>query len=388
MHLIALEQEPTSLRGGQEKNLIEICRDLAARGHKVTLLYEQEGNLLDQYREFCESTLHIDAYGFDRRRPKTILQFVRNVVGIGKIPVYANSVVFSNVCHTATFGYALSRLRGLPFVCYFQIPSCEVNRQIRFALDRVDHCITVSHQTKQSWVDYGLPDSKIEVVHNGTDTHKFRPAQDFLATRKQWEISERAKVVSYVGRIDEDKGLEYLIKAIALLAIQEPNIKLIIAGRPVVHFNVLKGEECEEEGMGYQRSLEQLAKDLGIADRVQFVGYLSNPAALYQTSDISVLPSVWSEPFGRSIIESLACGAPVVASNIGGIPEILTGEFAANLVTAGDEKALAKRISEVIYWRETDPEFGQRCSDHVAKKFSLESMISGVERALLSVAQT
>ncbi len=387
MHLIALEQEPTSMRGGQERNLLEICRDLADRGHKITLLYERNGNLLDQYREFCDSTLHIDAYGFDRRKPKNILQFVRNVAGIGKIPVHDDSIVFSNVCHTVTFGYLLSRLRGLPFVCYFQIPSCELNRQNRFALDRVDRYITVSHQTKQSWVDYGLPDSKIEVVHNGTDIHQFKPASDFLATRKSWGISEPAKVIAYAGRIDQDKGLEYLIKAVALLAHQEPDIKLMIAGRPVVHFSLLKGAECEEEGLKYQRSLEQLAKDLGIEDRVQFLGHLSNPAALYQTSDISVLPSTWSEPFGRSIIESLACGTPVVASHVGGIPEILTGELAANLVTPRDEKALANRISEVIHWRETDPGLGQRCSDHVVKKFSLESMISGVEKTLLNTTK-
>ena len=389
MHLIALEKVPSSDRGGQEKNLLEICRDLVNRGHRVTLLYEREGNLLDQYREFCEFTQHVDAYGFDRRRPKNFLQFVRNVAGIGKIPTYEDSIVFSNTCHAVAFGYALSRLRRLPLVCYFQTPfSSDLNRQNRFALARADQYITVSHQTKQTWVEYGLPDSKIEVVHNGTDLHQFKPAQDFLATRQQWRIPERAKVVGYAGRIDPEKGLEYLIKAVALLATQEPNIRLMIAGRPVVHINAVKGTECEDKGMNYQRSLEQLAKDLGIENCVQFLGYLSDPAALYQTSDVTVLPSIWAEPFGRSIIESLACGTPVIASRIGGIPEILTGEFTANLVPARDEKALAKRLSEIIHWRETDRGLGQRCSDHVVNHFSLESMIGGVERTLLNTTKT
>ncbi len=389
MHLIALERVPSLDRGGQEKNLLEICRDLVNRGHKVTLLYEQEGNSLDQYREFCESVWHVDAYGFDRRRPKTVLQFFRNVAGMGKIPVYEDSIVFSNACHTVAFGYALSRFRRLPFVCYFQTPfSSDLNRQNQFALAHVDRYIAVSHQTKQTWVEFGLPDSKIEVVHNGTDLCQFKPPQDFLASRQQWGISERAKVVSYAGRIDPEKGLEYLIKAVSQLANQEPDIELIIAGRPVVHVNALKGTECEDKGRQYQRSLEQLAKDLGIGDRVQFVGHLSDPASLYQISDVSVLPSVWSEAFGRSIIESLACGTPVVASHVGGIPEILTGELAANLVPARDEKALAKRLSEVIHWRETDRGLGQRCSDHVVNYFSLESMIGGVEKTLLSAAKT
>lgn len=387
MHLIALEKEPTSLRGGQELNLFEICRELSRKGYSVSLLYANEGNLLEQYRSFCDHVIKIDAFGFDRRRIDHIIKFAASIAKITQIPVTSSSILLVNDYHISLFAYVVSLLKKLPFLCYLQIPPADPNRQVRLALKGVDRFVAVSQQTKREWVDFGFADDTIEVIHNGTDTQKFKPAQDFLATRKPWGISEHAKVISYVGRLDEDKGLEYLIKAVALLASQEPDIKLMIAGKPVVHYSVLKGTECEEEGMKYQRSLEQLTRDLGIDDRVQFLGHLSNPVSLYQTSDISVLPSTWSEAFGRSIIESLACGTPVVASRVGGIPEILTGEFAANLVTAGDEKALAKRISEVIHWRETDPEFGQRCSDHVANKFSLESMISGVEKTLLKAVK-
>ena len=387
MHLIALEKEPTSLRGGQELNLFEICRELSLKGYSVSLLYVNEGNLLEQYRSFCDHVIKIDAFGFDRRRIDHIIKFIASVAKITQIPITSSSILLVNDYRISLFAYTIALLKKLPFLCYLQIPPADPNRQVRIALKGVDRFVAVSQQTKREWVDFGFADDTIEVIHNGTDTQKFKPAPDFLATRQQWGISEHAKVISYVGRLDKDKGLEYLIKAIALLA-DHLDIKLMIAGKPVVHYSVLKGTECEEEGMKYQRSLEQLTRDLGISDRVQFLGHLSNPVSLYQASDISVLPSTWSEAFGRSIIESLACGTPVVASRVGGIPEILTGEFAANLVTAGDEKALAKRISEVIHWRETDPDLGQRCSDHVANEFSLESMISGVEKTLLKAANT
>lgn len=387
MHLIALEKEPTSLRGGQELNLFEICRELSHKGYSVSLLYVNEGNLLEQYRSFCDHVIKIDAFGFDRRRIDHIIKFIASVAKITQIPITSSSILLVNDYHISLFAYIVSLLKKLPFLCYLQIPPADPNRQVRLALKGVDRFVAVSQQTKREWVDFGFADDAIEVIHNGTDTQKFKPAPDFSEARKLWGISEHTKVISYVGRLDEDKGLEYLIKAIALLA-NQPEIKLMIAGKPVVHYSVLKGTECEEEGMKYQRSLEQLTRDLGIDNRVQFLGHLSNPVSLYQASDISVLPSTWSEAFGRSIIESLACGTPVVASRVGGIPEILTGEFAANLVTAGDEEALAKRISEVIHWRETDPELGQRCSDHVVNKFSLESMISGVEKTLLKAANT
>lgn len=383
MHLIALEKEPTSQRGGQELNLFEICRDLAQKGYSVSLLYVNEGDLLEQYRGFCDHVIKVDAFGFDRRRIDHIIKFIASVAKIGRIPITSNSILLVNDYRISLFAYVISHLKKLPFLCYLQIPPAEPNRQVQFALKKVDRFVAVSQKTKREWVDFGFADDTIEVIHNGTDTHTFKPAQDFLATRKLWGISETAKVIAYVGRLDKEKGLEYLLKAVALLADQEPEIRLMIAGKPVVHYSDSKGTECEEEGMKYQRSLEQLTRDLGIAHQVTFLGHLSNPVALYQTSDISVLPSIWSEAFGRSIIESLACGTPVVASRVGGIPEILTGEFAANLVTAGDEKALANRISKVIHWREKDPDFGERCRHHIVHKFSLETMMNGVEKTLL-----
>ncbi len=386
MHLIALEQEPTLLRGGQERNLLEICRGLAERGHKVTLLYEREGNLLDQYREFCDSILHIDAYGFDRRRPKNILQFVRNLVGIGKIPVYEDSIVFSNVCHTVTFGYALSRLRGLPLVCYFQIPSCELNRQIRFALNRVDRYITVSHETKRSWIEFGLPASKIQVIQNATDLNKFKPADDLNALRNQWGIPETTRIVSFVGRIDETKGIESLIKAFGLLHQQGTDAQLLIAGKPLLHYDVEKGIESPEVGERYIQSLKQLATENGVSDLVKFLGH-TDPVPVYQISDVSVLCSVWEEPFARVILESMSCGTPLIGSRIGGTVEALTGEFERGLFTPGDEQDLARCLAKTIQWREHDPELGARYREHVIQHFSLERLLDEFEATLSQMAR-
>ena len=386
MHLIALEQEPTSLRGGQELNLLEICRGLSKRGHTISLLYEREGNLLDQYREFCQNVIEVDAYGFDRRKPKMILQFLRNVAGIGKIPAYEDSIVFSNVCHTVPFGYALSFLKGLPFVCYLQIPPCELNLQNRLALKGVDHFIAVSYQTKLGWVNYGIVDRKIEVIQNGTAPDKFKPAEDFAALRKEWGISEDARVVSYVGRIDHDKGIESLIKAFALLNKTQQNTQLLIAGKPVLHYDPVKGRECPEAGERYRQSLEQLAINLGVGDQVRFLGH-TNPVPLYQISDVNVMCSIWAEPFARVILESMSCGTPLVGSRTGGTIEALTGEFERRLFTPGDEQDLARRLSETIDWRQNDPKLGTRYREHILKNFSLEKLVDNFEVVLVKIAK-
>jgi glycosyltransferase involved in cell wall biosynthesis len=387
MHLIALEQEPTSLRGGQELNLFEIARGLVNRGHRVSLLYEREGNLLDPYREFCQDVIKIDTFGFDRRKLEDILKFVRSLIQIGRIPAYQDSLVFCNAYHSAVFGYALSSLKNLPFICYFQIPPCDFNRQRRIALNGVDRFVAVSHQTKLEWVKFGLAADRICVVQNGTDPNKFKPVEDFAALRREWGFSEDDRILSYVGRIDHSKGIESLIKALGILNQQGLNPQLLLAGKPVVHYDPEKGKECPEAGMKYQRSLEQLAIDLGVGNQVKFLGLLKNPAALYQVSDVNVLCSIWPEPFARVILESMACGTPIVGSRTGGTIEALTGEFERGLFTPNDEKDLARCLSEIMNWRQQDPQLSERYRQHILEHFSLEKLVENFEKVLLSMAK-
>src|SRR5690348_9870036 len=93
-------------------------------------------------------------------------------------------------------------------------------------------------------------------------------------------------------------------------------------------------------------------------------------------ADILVVPSVWDEPCGRVVIEAMATGCPVLASRAGGLPEILTGSFAAMLVERGDARALANRLQRFIGWRDKDPGLSVACSTHVRKNFSLANTVN------------
>ncbi|MGI0483915.1 glycosyltransferase family 4 protein [Pantanalinema rosaneae CENA516] len=387
MHLIALEQAPTSLRGGQELNLLEICRDLAQRGHQVTLLHEREGNLLDQYREFCQHVIRINSYGFDRRRLDDVLNFFPSLIQLGTIPVSQDSVIFSNVYHTVFWGYLLARYRQRPFVCYLQVPPFDFNRQRLLGLKGVDRFIAVSHQTKQNWTNIGYEADKIDVVLNGTDTDQFQPVIDLGAVRSQWGIPQHHKIISYAGRLDKDKGLETLITAFALALKTHPHAHLLIAGKPLLHINPINNRECPEECHKYERSLDNLVADLGIQEQVKFLGHITNTEALYQASDVTVVPSRWPDPCPRVVIEAMSCGTPVVASRMGGIPEVLTDEFDAQLVEPDHPQALANTLSQVMMWRDHNPGLGQRCRNHILNRFSREKMVDGIERSLLQVLQ-
>ncbi len=372
MHIIALENHPSSLRGGQELFLLEACRGLARRGHNVSLLYVTEGNLLQEYQKFSTRIVKVDSFSLDRSKIARIFNFFADA---WNTPTSQSSVVFSNRYHDTLFGSFLALSKNISHVSFLQLPPLEHGfpRPLAIGLKGVKRFIALSNQTKLDWVKSGFNEEKIDIVHGGTNPEIFKPTSDFSLIRKEWNISESTKIISYVGRLDKEKGLETLIKAFALLKKSSLNAKLLIAGKPLS-----QGEE-------YKTSLEQLVIDLGIEQDVDFLGHVANTTSVYQVSDVAVLPSLWSEPFGRTNIESMACGTPVVASRTGGITEILTEEFQNGLFEPGNEQELADTLDRIVYWRDKDPTLGKRCRDHILSNFTLDTMVDGIEKVLLRV---
>lgn len=398
MYIFVLEEKPTSQRGGQELVLFDICRGLAQRGHKIVLLYSDEENLLEQYQKFCIQTIKVKQ--FRVYRPSHIIKFLTSILQIkhqitSTAPEYTSesSIVLSNQYQDTFIGRILAFALNIPLVCYLHLPPPQLitwrhklkldfkelkhhiailnlSTQIRIGLQGVKQYIAVSKQTKADWVQKGYQGDIINVVHNGINLDKYKPSVNIQELRKQWGIPDDYRVISYVGRLDKEKGLEILLNAFALLQQNKHQVKLLIAGKPV-----LLGEE-------YKTSLEQLTFDLGIQNHVSFLGHVSDTTSLYQVSDVTVLPSRWSEPFPRSIIESMACGTPVVGSRTGGIPESLTEEFQRGLFEPGNETDLANKIRQIINWRQEDPQLGVRCRNHAVSKFSINRMVNDIEEIL------
>ncbi len=394
MHLIVLEPHPSSHRGGQEISLFDICRGLAERGHKISLLYCQEDNLLEQYQKFCIHTIKVNKFFI--YRPQDILPFFADLRKISQLSITSESLVLSNQFQDTLFGHALSLINNIPLICYFRLPpppkhplvwhpklgvkgikfitAVSINRCVwKMGLQGVNRFVAVSQQTKLDWVKRGHSEEMIDVVYNGINPEVFTKASNFEFIRKQWKIDCQTRVISFVGRIDQEKGLETLIQAFALLLKSHLHTKLLIAGKPI------------NNGEDYQKSLESLVTDLGIEKYVDFLGHITDSRSIYQVSDVTVLASLWSEPFPRSIIESMACGTPVVASRTGGIPESLTGEFQNGLFEPGNPTDLADALKQILNWRDLDPDFGERCIKHISANFSSVKMINGIEKVLEQV---
>ncbi len=376
MHILAMEKYPSSQRGGQELSLLDICRGLA-QNHTITLLHAHRGNLLSQYQTFCQQILHVPSFGFSRENLwKTPIQLPRDLLQAG-VQLQSPSLLYCNQIYDIPAPALLARLTRTPLVCHLRLPPPQTLDRLRqSSLRHVDRFITVSHHTRQQWIDFGIPATKITAIHNGVDPERFTPSPDPEALRQAWKLPTAAKVILYTGRLDRRKGVEILLAALAQLRDRHPHLHLLIAGQALL------------DGPSYQTTLNQTVIDLGLTQIVHFLGHIPDPSSVYRAADLTISPSLWAEPFGKVIIESMACGTPVVASQIGGIPEILTGPFATGLCPPNDAQALAATINRLLNWRQTHPHLGPAARAHIVQHFALPSIIQQVESELLQVFQS
>jgi glycosyltransferase involved in cell wall biosynthesis len=204
------------------------------------------------------------------------------------------------------------------------------------------------------------PVDKIEVVHNGIIIENYASRDNGTSTGETFASIKRSRenspVVLTVARLDKQKGHTYLLKAAA----DVPGALFIFAG---------DGPE--------KTNLENQARELGLADRVVFLGKRNDIPELLNGCDIFVLPSLY-EGLPLSIMEAMAAGKPVVASDIGGVNELVRDGETGYLVPPGDTQALAHGINTLV----SDPALARKMAlagkTLAEKEFSADSMVAGV----------
>ena len=204
---------------------------------------------------------------------------------------------------------------------------------------------------------YGiLPD----VVYNGIDPQHFFPQAPDDALRQK--LAGDAQTIFYGGRLVRWKGVQYLIKAASLLA-KTRNVRLLIAG---------EGE--------YRAVLEQRARELGIADRVHFLGYISADALApyYAIADVVALGSYANETFSIFSAEAMACARPVVGSRFGGIPEVIADGETGFLAEPENADDFAEKIARLLDDANLRAQFGQRARERVLKLFTWDAVTERV----------
>lgn len=208
---------------------------------------------------------------------------------------------------------------------------------------------------------------KLLLVYNGVNLDNFASGEGASGFKKELGIPESAALVGAVGTYIRGKGFEYFIKAVSLLKSQGLDLYAVVVGfQPV------------EQGK-YIKELKNMSVRAGLADRLKFLGERNDLPGVFQALDVFVFPSL-IDPFGRVIIEAMACSKPVVAFNLGGAPEIIAEGETGFLVKPRDYQELAEKIAFFLKDREKAVVFGKNAHQRCLQLFDIKEHAFNVQK--------
>jgi L-malate glycosyltransferase len=278
-----------------------------------------------------------------------------------------------------------ARLAGVPVVVAsirgFDVGLTPLRRRAQRLVCRLAHRIVVNAEAvRQNLIADGYDPDKIVVIHNGIDMSRFRNQRGDGRLRQQLGLPPRAPLVAVFTRLIPLKGLEYFLEAAALVAQRVEDARFLVVGDYLVKHN----GEIISDGT-YRNKLEQLAARLGLNGRVTFTGFRRDVPELLSEIAVSVLPSVEPEGLSNSILEAMAAGVPVVATDVGGNAEAVREGVTGWVVPPRDAPALARSICRFLEDGDLASRFAVAGRRRVAEHFSLERMVRDTEGLYLSL---
>jgi len=256
---------------------------------------------------------------------------------------------------------------GHVFYGHFGSSLSRIFLQMEKLLGRITHHhIALTPEEGNDYFNLGVAKSNnISVIHSGVDLTCFnRSKMESNPKRDELAIPPDSLVVGYVGWLIPIKGVTYLVNAMAEVVQRHPNSLLVLVG---------KGDEKGEEEI----KLRERVASLGLADRVRFLGWRPDVDEIMSCFDIFVLPSL-NEGMGRVLVEAMSAGLPIVASRVGGIPDLVTHGENGLLVPPANAGALEQAISDLLSDKARRKHMGE-IGKKMCRPYSVEAMVEKID---------
>ncbi|MBI1893829.1 MAG: glycosyltransferase family 4 protein [Candidatus Rokubacteria bacterium] len=253
-----------------------------------------------------------------------------------------------------------ARLLGAPMVG-FQRGDEWNSFLVRSLAGFVDCYVANSDATRANLLSLHIPQGRVRVVYPPIDFSRFDCDMRRRLRRRDFGIPESSRCFGIVGILVEWKGHGVFLRAARRVFERMPQARAFVVG------------DTPTEQARYRVELEELARELGITDRVRFIGFREDMPEVLQLLDVVVHASVRAEPFGRVIVEAMAMKKPVVASMAGGPVEIVESGCNGFLVPPGDHDGLADRILELLSDPERARQMGEEAYRRACDRFSVAS---------------
>jgi L-malate glycosyltransferase len=230
-----------------------------------------------------------------------------------------------------------------------------------------DHVVMNAEAIKRDLLRRGYREDRLTVIPNGIDFERFLVPYTGEAVRREFNIPPGAPVVGMLSRLLRIKGFEYFFQAAALIAARVPQVRFLIVGDTKINHD-------------YREELKRLVASLGLQDRVIFTGFRLDVPELLAAFSVSVLSSLGSEGLSNSLLESMAAAVPVVATRVGGSPEIVEDGVSGLLVPPADAHGLAGAICRLLEDKALAENLGRAGRRLVLSRYSLDRAVAATER--------
>jgi glycosyltransferase involved in cell wall biosynthesis len=329
--------------GGMESAVLRLAQRLPAKGIRLTALCPFESPFTAALRD-CGVPVHVAPMG-DRLRWHAI-QFA-----VALVREHDVGVVHAHMPAAHAVGALAGRITHTPVLAtihamHLSMQDLEVHRLAR------THLCVVSEAARVHAQSVGVAASRLTLIRNGVDSERFVPRP-----RVATAVPGAPPLVGYVGRLSPEKNPALFLHSAALVHARLPHARFVVVGD-----GPLRAE------------LESLAAKLRIDHVVTFAGECGDMPARYAALDLMLLTS-WHEGTPLAVLEAMSCALPVVATAVGGVPELVVCGTTGWLVPAGDEAAMAERAIALLQDRNTMHRFGQAARERARTSFTIDDQV-------------
>ena len=332
--------------GGTQRQMLELIGRIDRRRFRVhPVCFHTEGAWFDRLSSMGEPVALFPIHGF--RQPRTVSQLraFSAWCRANRIEILQTCELYSNI-----FGLPGGALASVPVRIgsrrgFVEPPGLQ--RMQRASYAAAHRVVANSHAAAERLRAEGVEDGKVLVIPNGIDPQAFRPHR-YTGTPRH---------IMMIACLREEKRIDVLVRSMPRILQRYPDARLTLAGDGT----------CREP-------LTALVQELGLGSRVSFLGHRDDVPALLHEADVFVLPSR-SEAFPNSIMEAMAAGVAVVASDVGGIPELVRNGVTGRLVPPGDVDALSSALIALLDNPGQVEEFGRAGRRRIEQTYSFDRMV-------------
>jgi len=362
-HKIKLLQMPTNFHiGGTERQVVNLALGIDSSRFDLHLAcLRNSGELLEELEplRIPPSEFRIGPF----YSPATLWQGIRLSSHIRR---HAIQIVHSYGFYSNVFAVPTARLARTSIVVASIRDTGDVltplQRWVQRLVCRLADCVLVNAEAiRERLIEQGYDPTRIVVIRNGITLARFGKSQKGSALRRELGLPPAAELVVVFSRLNQMKGIQYFLDAAVTLARSFPDVRFLIVG-----------DGCN------RKELEEQAHRVGLGKRAVFTGFRNDVPDLLSEAAVSVLPSL-SEGLSNSLLESMAAGVPVVATRVGGNPEVIEHGVTGFLVPPRDSAALAEAIRRLLEDKALAASFGRAGMQRVARLFSIERSVRETE---------